>query len=102
MVSHLLARGLVGSHHAWADCMPTLFPTYMQVFVHQSLDCCLGTTQLAMRILMRVALGCNVAHTTLPQITPPLCVAARDLSYVLLCASQHMRVAYLEHPAPLQ
>ena len=49
-----------------------------------------------------VALVSKVAHRTLPQVTPPLCVASRAWSYVLFCTSQHISVAYLEHPAPLQ
>ena len=67
--------GLVGSHHVvWAACMPTCLFKNMKVFGASFTDFCLDTTQLGHAHLWYVALGSTAAHTTLPQLTPSLCV----------------------------
>ena len=86
MLPHLLARDLVGSHHAWTDCMPTLFPTNMQVFVHQSLAFCLGTTQLAMHILRCGTWKQGCPHNIATGHTTSLCC----FKSLILCVVLHI------------
>ena len=105
---------VLGAHHAWADCMPTLFPQTCKFLCINDLLFAWTPHNWPWEILMCGTWKQCCPHNIATDHTTSLCCCKNLILCVVAlascpfcqskahCTSQHMSVAYVEHPAPLQ